>query len=85
MEKIPKILFFFFSSVLWEEDSLTTNCCRDTSEVNETRKVRTDRSEHTQGRSEGEQRCGKFPGKVGNDISISIRSDLEVGGVGPAI
>ncbi len=45
--------------------------------------MRTDRSEHTQGRSEGEQRCSKFPGKVGNDISISIRSDLEVGGGWP--
>lgn len=43
--------------------------------------MRTDRWDNTRGRSEGPERCRtRFRGKEGNDISISIRSDLRVGG-----
>lgn len=45
------------------------------------RKESTDGWDNTRGRSEGPERHGtSFQGKMGNDISISIRCDLEVGG-----
>lgn len=62
-KKMGKKLFFF-SNVSWEGDLLTTNCCEDTSKVNEMRKVRTDRWDSTQGRSKGpERRSTSFQGK----------------------
>lgn len=63
-KKMGKINFFFFPNVSWEGDLLTTDCCEDTSKVNEMRKARTDRWDNTQGRFKGPERRGtSFQGK----------------------